>query len=396
MLERRRFWATIVVLGVVSFFPAGPVSGEGENTFDKKVPPFREVFIKLFRIQVEIMSMDQLKTTSTTLTDAERAAISHYLGEDGHKAVREGIPEEKQKFLDEKFALAAGEKPAGDFQKMYPHILAVANNTLTTEQMAGTIHRLTAEELASQSFYLEEKGRAKLFTEMTEDRVQIILDSTEDWVFIDTGKKKYDTIKGYTCILYKQELLEDGLQGVEKILVKFREKPQGIYMKWLDGPWKGREALYSEKALGAGKVRVREAGFLGVIAVTLDVTDSLAQRGSNHMMTELGLKYLLGLIEENYRAAIKNNDVKRNNHGIVDLDGTRVFKMETILSKDKSKGYYCYRMYHYIDFKKSLEIKAEVYNHDDQFSESYYYTQIQLNPGLTDRDFDPKNPDYNL
>lgn len=102
------------------------------------------------------------------------------------------------------------------------------------------------------------------------------------------------------------------------------------------------------------------------------------------------------MIEFDYRKAEQRGEIERKNYGIEDLDGHKVYKMESILPKDKSKGYYCHRMVHYIDYLRSLEIKAEMYTWDDQFYESYYYTRIKVNSGLTDRDFDPENPDYDL
>ena len=45
---------------------------------------------------------------------------------------------------------------------------------------------------------------------------------------------------------------------------------------------------------------------------------------------------------------------------------------------------------------RSLEIKAVMYNWDNQLQESYTYTQIAINPGLKDIDFDPDNPEYRL
>ncbi len=196
--------------------------------------------------------------------------------------------------------------------------------------------------------------------------------------------------------MYKNERIDGKMQGEEKVLLKFRDKPKGIYMKWLAGPWKGREVLYSEKFLGAGKVRVRESGILGVIPVTLPIHHQIAKRGTNHLVTEVGLKNLIDMIEFNYRKAIAKGELERVNHGIDEVDGHKVFKMQSILPKDESKGYYCYRIMHYIDFIRSLEIMADIYNWDDELQEKYLYTQIKLNPGLTDRDFDPDNPDYDL
>jgi len=371
----------------------------GEETtqcFGHSIPPFQEVFVKLFRATATLMSMDQLKTTSAQMSDTERAAISYYLGEKGHRQVKEGLPQEKQVFLDEKYRVSTGIPPVQDFQAVYPHILAISNNNLGPDQLRKTLESLAPADLASQSFYLGEEGRKILFSEMTLSGVEEVLNRTEDWTLIETGKRTHNRIKDYTCILYKQERLGKKLQDVEKILLKYREKPKSMYMKWLDGPWTGRELVYNEALLGAGRVRVREKGTLGLIAVTIPVDWEIAKRGSNHPCTEIGMKYLLFMIENDYRKGIARGELVRKNYGMVEVDGRQVFKIESILPKDSSKGYYCYRMMHYIDFMRSLEIKAEIYRWDDQLYESYLYTQIKLNTGLTDRDFDPKNPDYRL
>lgn len=386
----------LLVVGAALILCLPGEAQKNDVCFGHQVPDFREVFIKLFRASVTEMSMDQLKTASAQLSEKERAAISYYLGSEGHDRVLEGLPADKQAFLDEKYTVHTGVAPDYDFNKLYPHILAVSNNNLEPEQMKRTLETLTAEDIASQSFFLGEEGRAELFSEMTLDRVEMILDRTEDWVILETGRRKYAGISDYTCIVFKQERLDGKLQDIEKMLMKYRDKPLGIYAKWIDGPWKGREALYSENLVGTGKVRVRESGILGVIPVTLPVDAELAKRGSNHMLTELGLKYLIGMIEFDYRKAASRGDVTRINHGIVDYDGRKVYKMESVLPRDKSKGYYCYRLVHYIDFIRSLEIRAEMYTWDDQLYETYYYTQIKLNQGLTDKDFDPENPDYDL
>ena len=77
-------------------------------------------------------------------------------------------------------------------------------------------------------------------------------------------------------------------------------------------------------------------------------------------------------------------------------DGRDVYQMESVLPKDPEAGYYCHRIVLYLDFMRSFPIGAEVYDFDNQLRESYFYTEIKLNPGLTDRDFDPKNPEYRL
>jgi len=390
----------IIICGGMMFAGNVTEAQQNEKVFGHEIPAFREVFIKMFRLHLTELPLEQLQTVSAQLTPTERAAMSYFLGKDGHQAVKAGMDKEKQDYLDKHFAVHTEVPPSDrDFRKLYPHILAVTNNSMTPEQMAKIMDQLAPEDIASQSFYMGEEGRATFFSEMTEKHSEVLLDRTADWVMLETGKRKYDKIESYTSIVYKTERLDGELQGTEKILLRYRDNPLGIYMKWLEyetSPWVGRQALYSEKHLEKGEVRVREKGILGVIAVTLPLDSSLAMRGSNHMVTEIGLKNLMDMIETNYRKAVKKDDIKRINHGIVDLDGHKCYKMESILSDDKSDGYYCYRMVHYIDFARSLEIRADIYRWDNKLYEKYYYTQIRINPGLTDRDFDAENPDYDL
>jgi hypothetical protein len=371
-------------------------AGQKDVCFGHELPPFEEVFVKLLRAHIDVTPLDRLQSVSGKLTEDERMAASSYLGEAGHAKVREGLPKDKQEYLARQYPWPVPGGKTFDFAKMFPHILAMDNNNITPELLKAVLERLTPEDIASQSFFLGEDGRATFFGELAPDRLELILNASPDWVFIETGKRKYTGIKTYSAVLFKQERLGAKLQDVETISMKYREKPRGIYMKWTDGPWKGRELVYSELALGTGKVRVRETGVLGIIPVTLPVDSEIAKRGSNHMVTEIGLKNLLDMIEFDFRKADPKHELGRKNYGFVDVDGHRCYQMESILPRDKSKGYYCYRMTHYIDFIRSLEIKAEVYNWDDQLQESYLYTQIQINPGLTDQDFDPANPAYSL
>ena len=74
-------------------------------------------------------------------------------------------------------------------------------------------------------------------------------------------------------------------------------------------------------------------------------------------------------------------------------DGER---SESRLPRDPSLGYYCYRVVHYTDYVEAVDVKAEVYDFDDQLKEAFHYRELQRNPGFTDADFDPKNRAYKL
>jgi len=374
-----------------------PASLCAETVFGHEVPEFSRVFVKLFINTADVMSLEQVKETADDLSSEELSAVSDYLGEEGRAKVREsGLSENKKAFLEKQY-FAAAEPRGKPFRELCPRILAVSNRNMSVDQLSSSLSSLSEEEIASMSFFLGPDGRRQLFGAMRDEKVEVVLRLTADWVLIETGKRRLNELPGYKCIVYKQERLDnEELQDVEKIEFKTRFEPRGIYMKWLEGPWKGRELLYSEMHLGPGKVRVRESGILGIVAVTLPVESELAQRGSNHMVTEIGIRNLLAMVEKDYVKAAPRGDIARKDYGIIELDGRKLYKVESILPNDPSLGYYTPRMTHYLDYMRSLETRAEVYNFRGELYEMYYYTDIDLDPGFTDRDFDPDNPEYDL
>jgi outer membrane lipoprotein-sorting protein len=47
-----------------------------------------------------------------------------------------------------------------------------------------------------------------------------------------------------------------------------------------------------------------------------------------------------------------------------------------------------------VDREYQLPVYAEIFDWYGQLIERYGYLDVRLNPGLTDADFDPKNPAY--
>jgi outer membrane lipoprotein-sorting protein len=61
---------------------------------------------------------------------------------------------------------------------------------------------------------------------------------------------------------------------------------------------------------------------------------------------------------------------------------------------DPAKGYYCMTALIDVDREYQLPVYAEIFDWYGQLIERYGYLDVRLNPGLTDADFDPKNPAY--
>jgi len=213
-------------------------------------------------------------------------------------------------------------------------------------------------------------------------------DAPENW--IRDMEEAYLEIENYTAIFHKQERINGKLREEETIFIKFK-KPFTIHMKWIEDPYKGREALYIE-GWNKNQMKVHESGIAGVLTVNLDPKGSIAMKGNRHPITESGLGNLIKLIGENLRRGIRNSEFALIERGEEVVYGRATQKFELIFPKDKAKGYYCFRGIINLDIERKVPLKILIYDWDDILIESYGYEDLKINPGLIDADFYPKNP----
>ena len=363
----------------------------------KPIPPFRDAFAHLFSLGVRALDVVQLREVAASLDEPTRRGVAAFLGEAGVAAVADGIDPDKAQVLVDSYPLDGAEEPdVAGFAALYPHVMLATNQVMDRDQLRQVISGLDSAQVASQSLYLGVAGRRKVFAALPPGHVETILDHTADWVLIETAKDALSSFDQYTALLEKRERVRGKLQKLESIRFKARNSPRAFYMKWGKGLFKGRELLYNEAVLGPGKLRVREAGLLGVMPVTLDVEGALTGRGTNHLATEVGLHHMVALLEQDHDRATSQGHLERINHGMVNLDGRPVYKIESRLPRDKSLGYYCHRVVHYTDYLVAVDVKAEVYDFDNQLHEEMHYRELDATPRLSDADFDPGNRSYRL
>lgn len=335
-----------------------------ETCFGHTVPSFSDVFPALWQ------------RTRELLTPAQQEGVAAAMGEP--------IPE------------APPSLEAPDNAARLPDLLLAVNQALDADQIQSLLAALSPEELASQSFFLGDAGRRTVLGGLSDDRLEALLDATPDWVLLETGKRALARFFSYTATLVKRERVGGKLQGEETIQLTYRESPRAFYLKWVAGPFKGRQALYNEALLGAGNLRVREHGLLGVAAVTIPVNSKVARRGTNHLATELGLSALLALMEQDYQKAAPLGHIERINHGVQPRDGRRAYQMEMRMPRDPSLGYYAHRALLTLDPLEGYVFHVEIYDHRDQLAEWFHYRDLTPDAPLTDADFNPKNRAYRL
>ncbi len=114
-------------------------------------------------------------------------------------------------------------------------------------------------------------------------------DPREMLALIDEMDSSYSKVTDYVGVFYNQERIGGKLDDGQTSLVKF-QKPFKVYMKFIDGPSKGTEALYVEGCY-ENKMLVRQEGICDCMTFSLDPKGLLAMHRKRHPVTELGFGF---------------------------------------------------------------------------------------------------------
>jgi hypothetical protein len=217
-------------------------------------------------------------------------------------------------------------------------------------------------------------------------------------------------IHDYTATLIKRERVGTTVLDYEYMYLKVRnarvhngrvEVPFSVYLTFLKpAEVKGREVIYVQ-GRNNNKLIAHEGGVKGKLlpTVSLDPTSMLAMRGNRYPITQIGIENLmLQLLERGNRDRV-HPDIQvefRENAKINDRICTTIvirhpeqrpgmdFQIAQVFMDNEFKVPIRYAAY---DFSKPGQTEPEVI-------EEYTYLNLKTNVGLTDRDFDQKNPGY--
>ncbi|MCC7086276.1 MAG: DUF1571 domain-containing protein [Pirellulales bacterium] len=212
-----------------------------------------------------------------------------------------------------------------------------------------------------------------------------------------------EQIRDYTAVVLKQERILGKLGPLEVCFVKIRERPFSAYMKFLAPQGlKGQEALYVAGA-NDGKMFAHAGSGIRALVGTVQIppTGPIAMLGQRYPMTELGIANLTRRLIE-----VGDHD-KQYGECYVWMDedakvGNRPCTSITVMHPFKRPAFIYYIARIFVDREWMVPIHYEAYEWPDTpggppvLLERYTYTHLKLNPGLTDVDFDPHNPQYNF
>lgn len=225
---------------------------------------------------------------------------------------------------------------------------------------------------------------------------------------LEQGREMLTSIDCYTVKIRKQEVVAGRLLDEQTIRLKCRRAPFSVYLIWLSGET-GREVIYVD-GRNQGRLIAHDGGWKARIpAISVDPESSLAMRDARYPVTAAGL---LGLIDT--MLPIHRADLSLSNLASCEVDRDGSFDGRPCLiftTRYKSpEGSPTYRKsVTYIDREWKVPVHSRHYQWPssdtalteselDQSTliESYSFTEIELHSGLTDRDFDRNNPDYNF
>ncbi len=208
-------------------------------------------------------------------------------------------------------------------------------------------------------------------------------------------QQAYDKVDDYICVFNKQERIDGELLPMETIQLKFK-KPFSVYMHWIEDPREGMEVVFV-KGENNGKM-IAHPGSFPDITVRVQPDGNLAMRQNRHPITEVGIGNAINIISEDITRAKENpkDSVQYLDHGKTEIAGEESHCIEAIMPAKADSDYYAHRALICYNTSTNLLNQIKIWNHENVLVENYRYTDVQINPGLSDEAFQPDNPEYDF
>jgi hypothetical protein len=226
---------------------------------------------------------------------------------------------------------------------------------------------------------------------------------------LQAGYDRLSQTSGYTAKYYQHEVVGGKLLGEQLIDLKIRHQPFSVYFKWLTYDV-GKEVIFVS-GKHDGRLLVHFGGWKARMLPVLKISPSnpLAKAESRYPITSAGLMALMETLMH-YREI----DLQRENPGV----DFRLLGSETFNGTDCYRFELVYEAPHFSElYRKSIQLidkqfqlpvfvknyawpghdrpMTDVELDDETFIEHYTYSDIDMEPQLTEVDFDTTNEAYN-
>jgi len=224
-------------------------------------------------------------------------------------------------------------------------------------------------------------------------------------------KRMEEEIEDYTCILTKRERVDGHLFEHQKMFVKIRHRrvedghvvtPFSVYLKFYSPPrLKGREVIYVE-GKNHGRLIVRNGGpRFGYITTSVAPDSPAALRQNRYPITEIGVMNLTARLIEVGEGKLRCSNCEAKIAPGAKINGRPCTLIQVSNRvRDESQTFKTARIF--VDDELQLPVRYAAYDWPKKeggepiLLEEYTYTDIKLNVGLTDWDFDHRNKEYHF
>jgi hypothetical protein len=211
------------------------------------------------------------------------------------------------------------------------------------------------------------------------------------------------SVRDYQALFTKQELVGRTVYN-GRMLIKLRHEPFSVYLKFVDHN-AGREVLYAGPHY-QGKMMAHEApGTLSSIVgtVSLEPTSARAMAEGRHPITEIGMAKMMESLMRQWEGEMTYKDPedpKVYYYPNAKLAGQIECQAAITRHENPKHQFRFYETRVFFDKKSNFPIRLEQYGFPDRahpegyLVEQYIYTNIKVNVGMTDADFDVHNRSY--
>jgi len=214
------------------------------------------------------------------------------------------------------------------------------------------------------------------------------------------GHERYEReVRDYRCVLLKQERVEGVLLPAEEVEVRFRQTPLAIYMIWRQNASQAKRVLFKDDPAfidGEGNklARAEPAGAvvrLFVRDIFMPINGEHARRASRRTIDECGFGPIFDLWERYNAKARAEGVLDVRFGGVGEVDGRPTFIVIRRLPYSGEGGAYPdAKLVMHLDQEWLLPVAIESYADESgqELLGRYVFTQVELNPGLTEADFE--------
>jgi hypothetical protein len=207
--------------------------------------------------------------------------------------------------------------------------------------------------------------------------------------------------KDYTCTLVKRERVDGKLTDYEYMFTKIRHEPFSVYMYFLKPEdMAGREVIYVSGENNGNLIAHEAKGIKALVgAVSLKPNAPMAMAGNRYPITEVGMMNLTRRLIE-----VGESDRKFGECDVQQVPNTKINGRSCTLIQVTHpvprKNFRYHKALIYIDDELNIPVRFEAYDWPKQqggppvLLEEYTYVNVKFNTGLSNSDFDPRNPNY--